>query len=71
MKIRKRRAGTYRIDLTSEELGYLSEALKEHSAGHLTADPAEGKARSHIWSAVMGLAVEFPGVHTVKEDTTA
>ena len=71
MQIKKRLTGGYRIDLTSEELAHLSEALKEHSAGHLTADPAEGKARSHIWSAVMGLAVEFPGVHTVKEDTTA
>ena len=68
MKIRKRRTGTYRIDLTREELAHLSEALKEHSAGHLTAAPAEGKARSHIWSAVMGLAVEFPGAHTVKEE---
>ena len=71
MQIKKRLTGGYRIDLTSEELAHLSEALKEHSAGHLTADPAEGRARSHIWSAVMVLAAEFGGRTTVKEDTTA
>lgn len=69
MKIRKRRAGTYRIDLTRDELAHLTEALKEHSAGHLTADPAEGRSRSHIWSAVMGGAVEFGGRTTVKEES--
>lgn len=60
MKIRKRRAGTYRIDLTSEELAHLSEALKEHPS----ADP-----RVRLLAGVMGLAVAFPGVHTVKEET--
>ncbi|MEU3020063.1 hypothetical protein ABZ635_22010 [Nocardiopsis sp. NPDC007018] len=68
MQIKKRLTGGYRIDLTKDELVQLSKALEEHSVGHLTADPAEGKARSHVWSGVMGLAIKFPGVHTVKEE---
>lgn len=62
MKIRKRRlAGGYRIDLTEEELTHLSETLRASP----DADP-----RTRLAAGIMGLAVEFPGVHTVKEDTT-
>lgn len=68
MKIRKRRTGNYRIDLTKDELTHLSEVLKEHSAGHSN---EQTTGRSWMWGCVMDLAVKFPGVHTVKEDTTA
>lgn len=60
MKIQKRRlTGTYRIDLTEEELTQLSEALTDHPS----ADP-----RVRLLAGIMGLAVEFPGAHTVKEE---
>lgn len=67
MQIKKRRlTGGYRIDLTKDELVHLSEALKEHSGGP---GNEQTTARSWIWGCVMDLAVKFPGVHTVKEET--
>lgn len=60
MQIKKRRlTGGYRIDLTKDELVHLSEALNDHPS----ADP-----RVRLLAGVMGLAVAFPGVHTVKEE---
>lgn len=59
MQIKKRLTGGYRIDLTKDELVHLSEALTDHPS----ADP-----RVRLLAGVMGLAVAFPGVHTVKEE---
>lgn len=64
MQIKKRITGTYRIDLTKDELTQMSEALKEHSGGPSN---EQTTGRSWMWGCVMGLAVKFPGVHTVKE----
>lgn len=59
MKIKKRLTGGYRIDLTKDELAHLSDALNDHPS----ADP-----RVRLLAGIMGLAVEFPGAHTVKEE---
>lgn len=64
MKIRRRLTGNYRIDLIKDELTHLSKILKEHSDG---TSSKQDTGRSWTWGLVMGLAVEFPGVHTTKE----
>lgn len=60
MKIRKRITGGYRIDLTHEELTQLSDTLTKHT---------DTPPRVKLLAGIMGLAVRFPGVHTVKEET--
>lgn len=62
MKIRKRLTGTYRIDLTRDELVQLSEALNGR------VEDNETPPRVKLFAGAMGLAVAFPGVHTVKEE---
>lgn len=62
MQIKKRLTGRYRIDLTQDELVQLSDALNARADD-------EGSPRVKLLAGVMGLAVEFPGVHTVKEES--
>lgn len=63
MQIKKRLTGGYRLDLTRDELTHLSEAL----SGRV--EDNEVPPRVKLLAGVMALAVKFPGVHTVKEDT--